>query len=239
MEKKWPESMPGAWSASEYLTHLRAAIPRSVGDDLRLACDEWTLGPSKADPIEPLRNRGRSALAWPSPIWNSLSYDLVSELCRWMEEPTPTAPGVTLPHAGPDLAGYIGCVHLELCAREDPALGTRHEAVVLPLLISARQGREPTAFVRYLLGWIPRAAPGDWNHPDMIFHAAPAVSLHGQKENDTATGASLCREAIDESVKSGPGFRAHVTSSSQRARWKELAATAPADMREWALGIMY
>ncbi|MFZ4430127.1 MAG: hypothetical protein ACOYPS_07215, partial [Phycisphaerales bacterium] len=144
----------------------------------------------------------------------------------------------TIIMADADLAGYVASVHLELCAREDPPQGTSPEAIVLPLVITARQNADWTPFMRYLVGWIPRAAQGDWNQPEMVFQAALAVSLCASTERDTIASLTLCRQFLNDTVLAGSGgFRSHV-QSRDRDYWREVAEAAPTEGRAWAMEFM-
>jgi len=223
--------MPGAWSAAEYLAHLRRVLPRGAGDDLRSVCDEWTIGGNAgADPVEPLHNRGRRNFGWSSEVWSSIERDLMGQVRRWAEDRDTSVEA--------DLAGCVASVHLELCVREEPPQGTSPEAIVLPLVIAARQNASWTPFVRYLVGWIPRAAQGDWNQPEMVFQAALAVSLCASNEPDTNASLTLCRQFLNDTALAGSGgFRSHV-QSRDRTWWREVAEAAPSERRAWAMEFM-
>lgn len=229
--KQWPDPMPGAWSAAEYLAHQRRVVPCGAGDDLRSVCDEWTIGGNAgADPVEPLHNRGRLSFGWSSEVWSSIESDLMGEVRRWAEDRDASADA--------DLAGYAASVHLELCAREEPPQGTSPHAIVLPLVISARQKADWTAFMRYLVGWIPRAARGDWNQPEMVYQAAMAVSLCDSSKPDMLASLTLCRRFLNDTALAGSGgFRSHV-QSRDHDYWREVAEAAPTEGRAWAMEFM-
>jgi hypothetical protein len=194
-------------------------------------CDEWTIGGNAgADPVEPLHNRGRRNFGWSSEVWSSIESDLMGEVRRWAADRDASADA--------HLAGYVGSVHLELCAREEPPQGTSPHAIVVPLVISARQKADWTPFIRYVVGWIPRAARCDWNQPEMVSQAALAVSVCAPTEPDTIASITLCRQFLNRTMLAGSGgFRSHV-QSRDRDYWREVAEAAPSDGRAWAMAFM-
>ncbi len=221
-----------ALRAEEFLEYLRAASRRLLrGDavsDLRCSCDEWAIGGSRIDPIEPLSNPGRRAVAWPVDTWSSISTDLLGSLERAAEDES-------LPAA---LAEYTAFVHLELAAIEDPPLGTRTEAFVLPLIIAARQRVSSTEFRRYALGWRTRAGLLPWNDPEMALAASLVVALGSMDDAVIGSRVKMVREGLDDDGRSGRRRFHDVMRSDHREMWRRAASASTTDAAAWAKGFM-
>jgi hypothetical protein len=218
----------------EFLEHLRAASRRlRRGDalrDLRSACDEWTIGGGRVDPIEPLTNRGRRTITWPSETWSSISTDLLGAVHGAAENGADSLPAT--------LAEYAAFVHLELAAVEDPPQGVRAEAFVLPLSIAAKEGAGSTEFRRYALGWRARAGSLHWNEPDMAFAASLVVALGSTGDAVIGEWVRTIRERLDDDRRSGGGrFREHVRSD-HCGYWRRVASVSAPDAAAWAEGFM-
>lgn len=212
-----------------YLDHLRAACRKRLRDDaasaLRAAADVATIDPRPIDPMEPLSNRGRREVAWPSDAWSSITFDLNGAVRSAKDReprPFPTA-----------FVEYVAFLHLELCAREEPASGIQPGVLALPLVAAARSGESPTAFRRYVLGWRARAGSLPWNDPSMAFAASLVVALGSTDDALLGSSVRLHRTALSEADASGSGrFRDRV-SSHDRAMWREALERSSRDAIAW------
>lgn len=218
----------------ELLEHLRGATRHLLrGDavsDLRCSCDEWTIGGGRIDPIEPLANRGRRTITWPTDTWSSISTDLLGALCRAAEDETAALPAA--------LAEYVAFVHLELAAIEDPPLGVRTEAFVLPLIIAARERVSSIEFRRYTLGWRTRAASLPWNDPEMALAAALVVTLGSTDDSVIAERVSRVREDLNDGRRSGRQNFRDLVRPDHRSLWQRAASASAPDAAAWAEGFM-
>jgi len=219
----------GSLSPSEFLDELRRELRSLIRSDaiseLRLACDLWTIGGARVDPVEPLINRGRRSIDWPSESWHSISVDLLGALDREIRE----GASWTSPHC----AAYVGFVHLELCAREDPSLGVRADSILLPLVMYSRHNTPPASFRRYLLGWQARAASLAWNEDDLSMRAALAISLGSSRDPLIGSRVEEARRRLDSTMLGGGRLRS-VVRADERALWREVASKASPDSLEWA-----
>jgi len=218
----------------EFLEYLRVASRRllrsAAVSDLRCSCDEWTIGGSRIDPIEPLSNRGRRTITWPTDAWNSISVDLLGVLRRAAETETHALPA--------SLAEYAAFVHLELAAIEDPPQGVRTDAFVLPLIIAARQRVSSTEFRRYALGWRRRAGSLTWNDPEMSLAASLAVAIGSTDDDVIGTSVRRVREALDDHEGPGLGRFCELVRSDHREMWHRAASASAPDAKAWADGFM-
>lgn len=217
-----------------YLDHLRAACRKRLRDDaagdLRVACDMATIDPRPIDPMEPLSNRGRREVAWPSDAWSSITFDLNGAVRSAMDReprPFPTA-----------FVEYVAFLHLELCAREEPASGIQPGVLALPLVAAARSGESPTAFRRYVLGWRARAGSLPWNDPSMAFAASLVVALGSADDALLGSSVRRHREALGEANESGRGRFRDLVSPHDRPVWRDAVEHAPKDALAWAAAIL-
>lgn len=217
-----------------FLTRLRVACRRwlkaDAANDLRSACDLWTIDPNRVDPLEPLINSGRRTLSWPSDVWSAISSDLINALRRATDADAPPLPAA--------LAEYAAFTHLELAANEEPRLGPQPDALVLPLVISARERASSTEFRLYVLAWHARAAQHPWNNPEMAFTASLVIALGSTEDPELNGRVHQFRDALTEGAVSGRArFRDHVRPH-QRPWWTQAARAAAPDARQWAEGFM-
>lgn len=219
----------GSLSLSEFLDELRRELRSIIRSDaiteLRLACDLWTIGGARIDPVDPLVNRGRSTINWPSESWHSISVDLLGALDREIRD----GAGWTSPH----LAAYVGFVHLELCAREEPALGVRPGAILLPCVAYARHHDSPALFRRYLIGWLARASSHPWNADELSVRAAIAVALGSITDSTIRPQVEGARRRLDSELLAGRRLR-DIAPADERALWREVAAGSAPDAASWA-----
>ncbi|MBL8990419.1 MAG: hypothetical protein JNJ48_02430 [Phycisphaerae bacterium] len=201
-----------------------------AGSDLRCSCDEWTIGGGRIDPIEPLANPGRRTISWPSDTWSSISTDLLGALIRTAQSEDETLPA--------SLAEYAAYVHLELAAIEDPPLGSRPEAFVLPLIIAARERVSSSEFRRYALGWLTRAGSLPWNDPGMALAASLAFALGSTDDAVIGQRVRKVREGLDDDERSGRGRFRTLLRSDHRELWRRAAAASSPDAAAWAEGFM-
>lgn len=225
---------PAALRAEEFLDHLRAASRHLLRDDavndLRCSCDEWTIGGGRIDPIEPLANRGRRTIAWPSDTWSSISTDLLGAVQHAAENEADCVPVA--------LAEYAAFVHLELAAREEPPLGVREEAFVFPLVIAAREKTSSSEFRRYVLGWKARAGSLPWNDPGMAFAASLAVALGSTHDVVIGDVVRRTRERLEDQGRSARGRYRDLVRPSLREFWSRAVAASAPDARAWAEGLL-
>lgn len=225
---------PDALSPEEFLDHLRAASRRllrsGVMRDLRSSCDMWTIDPKPVDPIEPLTNRGRRTIKWPSDTWGSISADLLAATHRAAQNQA-----LSLPAA---LAEYSAFVHLELAAREEPPLGVRPDAFMLPLSVAARERASSTEFRRYVLGWHARAGTLPWNDPGMAFAASLAVSLGSSHDAVIGERVRALRELLDQDARTARERYRDLVRPDERELWCQVVAASAPDAKAWAEGFM-
>lgn len=218
----------------EFLEHLRAAsrcvLRGDAVSDLRCSCDEWTIGGGRIDPIEPLSNRGRRAVGWPTDTWSSISTDLLGALRRAAEGESEALPT--------SLAEYAAFVHLELAAIEEPPMGSRPEAFVLPLIIAARERVSSTEFRRYALGWRTRAGSLPWNNPEMALAASLLVALGSSDDAVIGAWVRRAREGLEDDERSGRRRFREFVRSQHRELWRRAARASAPDAAAWAGGLM-
>jgi hypothetical protein len=215
-------------SAEAYLEYLRGECRRIRRGDavakFRGSCDAWTIDPQQVDPLGPLISGRSGGIVWAGDVWSGVATDLLSAVRR-------AAEGEELPMV---LAEYGCFVHLELAAREEPPMGVRAEAWVLPLVVAGASNASATAFRRYAIGWRARAAGLSWNEPEMAYAAALAVSLGSAGDGVIGSEVRLARARLEgEAQVGGVRFRDAV-SAGQRDLWRKAAAFSCVDAEVWA-----
>lgn len=237
-----PSGESGALSAEQYLDALRKELGkrhhRKLIEELRESCDEWTIGDGEADPGEPLLNRGRRQIDWPSLAWNGVVFDLSSQL-QWTVEGDPSR--WPLKRMIPEVAGYIALLYLELRAREAPA---HDEERVIPnaLIIAARHGSEPSLFRRYLLGWLDRAGSLEWNHSEFgpgigarfTLWVNLAIALGSDSDPLIGDPVRACRQRLDQGKASGEARFRDFVRPDERELWREAIEASAPDAKTWA-----
>lgn len=217
-----------------FLEHLRAASRRVLRSDalsdLRCSCDEWTIGGGRIDPVEPLTNRGRRVITWPLDTWSLISTDLLGAADRAAEDESESLPAA--------LAEYAAFVHLELAAREEPPMGVRAEAFVLPLIIAARGRASSTEFRRYALGWRTRAGSLPWNDPEMELAASLAVALGSTGDASIGERVRMIRERLEADGRYGHRRFREIVRSDHRELWHRAASASAQDAVTWAEGFI-
>lgn len=217
-------------SPGKFLEHLRTASRRLIQSDavsdLRCSCDDWAIGGGRIDPIEPLANRGRRAISWPTDTWSSISTDLLGALQRAVEDENGALPAA--------LAEYAAFVHLELAAIEDPPQGIRTEAFVLPLIIAAKERVSSTDFRRYAQGWRIRAGSLSWNDPEMALAASLVVALGSTDDAMIGECVRRIRQGLDDDGRSGRSSFRDFVRSDHRELWRRAASDSAPDARAWA-----
>jgi len=244
-----PTDESAGLSPEAYLDTVREALRprryRKLIEELRESCDFWILGPGTIDPCEPLTNRGRRTIDWPSPGWNSISSDLMGPL-RWVVEGIDL--GDRFQPMPPELAGYIAFVYLELCARESPAHDHWEDAIVHTLVLAARRGERPDLFRRYLIGWHDRAGTHPWNREmpfyadddeyanDAAHHVALAIALGSADDPLIGPRVRAMRAWLDrDAAQGGRRFRLVMQYGGDAlpALWREVVAASAPDAIAW------
>ncbi|MEO0482029.1 MAG: hypothetical protein AAF138_00195 [Planctomycetota bacterium] len=245
-----PPAEPAPLAPESYLQAIRDALShrryRTLIDELRNACDDWTIGSGTTDPCEPLTNRGRHRIDWRRPTWDSISSDLMGPL-RWTVERIDL--GKPFKQMPIEMAGYVAFVYLELCAIEEPAHDEWETAVAHPLVIAARRRERPDLFRRYLLGWYDRAGALPWNRDtafdegfehycnDAAHHAALAVALGSAEDPLIGTRVLEVRAWLDRDPSLGKKRFRDITRHGDkplRQLWMEIASASSPDAAAWA-----
>jgi hypothetical protein len=242
-----PTIPAGPLAPQRYIEHLRAVIrPKRNAktiNALRDACDAWTIADPRVDPCEPLVDDACATIELPRGEWNSICFELLVALRRTVMEGD--ALYINPKRMTHDVAAYIGAIHLELAAREDPPMGTNEHAVLLPLLVAARTGTNADAFRRYLIDWYDRAGAQDWNHDalspslgtNLSHTVALAIALGPSVDPHVGESIAQVRGWLDRGSTNLACFE-DIADADDRPLWRDIAASSAPDAQAWTQGFM-